>query len=223
VHPDSDLTGYRLILVPTLYSVTDAAAARLEAAVDRGASTLVSYFSGIVDEHDHIRLGGYPGAFRELLGIRVEEFTPLREDERVHLDDGSVGALWSEDLQLAGAEAMATYLDGPVPGVPAITRNEYGQGAAWYLATRLEQTGIDALAQRLLAEANISPVVPPAAGLEAARRRSQDGRSWVFLVNHGDEQLEVPVAGLDLVSARRTDGVLRLAAGGVAVVEEDTP
>ena len=91
VHPDSDLTGYRLILVPTLYIVTDAAAARLEAAVAGGATALVTYFSGIVDEHDHIRLGGYPGAFRELLGIRVEEFTPLREGEQVRLDDGSVG------------------------------------------------------------------------------------------------------------------------------------
>ena len=78
----------------------------------------MTYFSGIVDEHDHIRLGGYPGAFRDLLGIRVEEFTPLREGERVRLDDGSVGDVWSEDLQLAGAEAVATYIDGPVPGVP---------------------------------------------------------------------------------------------------------
>ena len=183
----------------------------------------MTYFSGIVDEHDHIRLGGYPGAYRDLLGIRVEEFTPLREGERVHLDDGSVGAVWSEDLQLAGAEAVATYVDGPVPGVPALTRNTYGDGSAWYLATRLEQTAIDALAERLLAEANVTPVVPPAADLEAARRRAPDGRSWVFLVNHGDEPLDVPVAGLDLVSARRTDGLLRLAAGSVAVVEEDGP
>jgi len=141
----------------------------------------------------------------------------------VHLDDGSVGSVWSEDLRLAGAEAVATYLDGPVSGVPAVTRNRHGEGTAWYLATRLDQTGIDALAERLLAEAKVAPVVPPAAGLEAARRRSADGRSWVFLVNHGEEPLEVPVTGLDLVSSRRSDGQLRLAAGGVAVVEEGTP
>jgi beta-galactosidase len=221
VHPDRDLTGYRLILVPTLYSVTDGAAARLEAAVAGGATALVTYFSGIVDEHDHIRLGGYPGAFRDLLGIRVEEFTPLREGEQVHLDDGSVGTVWSEDLHLAGAEAMATYVDGPVPGVPAVTRNRHGEGTAWYLATRLDQAGIDALAARLVAEAEVTPVVPPSPGLEAARRRGADGRSWVFLVNHGAEPVEVPVAGLDLVSARRTDGLVRLAPGGVSVVEEE--
>jgi beta-galactosidase len=129
--------------------------------------------------------------------------------------------VWSEDLQLAGAEAVATYVDGPVPGVPAMTRHRHGEGTAWYLATQLDQAGIDALARRLLAEAEVTPVVPPAAGLEATRRRAEDGRSWVFLVNHGGEPLEVPVTGLDLVSTLRTDGVLQLAAGGVAVVEED--
>ena len=222
VHPDSDLTGYRLILVPTLYIVTDAAAARLEAAVAGGATALVTYFSGIVDEHDHIRLGGYPGAFRDLLGIRVEEFTPLREGERVHLDDGSVGAVWSEDLQLAGAEAVATYVDGPVPGVPALTRNTHGDGTAWYLATRLEQTGIDALAARLLAEANVDARRPTGRRLggrpSPQRRTDAPGSSWSTTVTSSSR---CRVAGLDLVSARRTDGLLRLAAGGVAVVEED--
>ena len=105
----------------------------------------MTYFSGIVDEHDHIRLGGYPGAFRELLGIRVEEFTPLREGEQVHgwTTDRSAD-VWSEHLHLAGAEAVASYVDGPVPGVPAVTRHAHGEGTAWYLATRLDQAGIDA-------------------------------------------------------------------------------
>ena len=32
---------------------------------------MVSFFSGIVDSRDHVRLGGYPGAFRDVLGIVV--------------------------------------------------------------------------------------------------------------------------------------------------------
>ena len=83
VHPDTDLAGYRVVVVPTLYSVTDAAAARIAEAAAAGATVVVTYFSGIVDEHDHVRLGGYPGAFRDLLGIRVEEFLPLRSGESV--------------------------------------------------------------------------------------------------------------------------------------------
>ena len=44
---------------------------------------------GIVDEDDHVRLGGYPGALREVLGISTEEFFPLLEGEATALDDGS--------------------------------------------------------------------------------------------------------------------------------------
>ena len=79
--PSADLSGYRLVLVPTLYLVTDAGAAQLGAYVDGGGTALVTYCSGIVDENDHVRLGGYPGAFRDLLGVRTEEFCPLREGE----------------------------------------------------------------------------------------------------------------------------------------------
>ena len=32
--------------------------------------------------------------------------------------------VWTEDLHLAGAESVATYVDGPAPGVPAVTRHE---------------------------------------------------------------------------------------------------
>ena len=53
------------------------AGATAGAYVRAGGHVLVTYFSGIVDEHDHVWLGGYPGALRDLLGVRVEEFAPL--------------------------------------------------------------------------------------------------------------------------------------------------
>ena len=46
--------------------------------------------SGIVDENLPIRLGGYPGAFRDWLGVIVEEFYPLRKGEQIVLDDDSI-------------------------------------------------------------------------------------------------------------------------------------
>ncbi len=92
VHPDADLSAYRVVVVPTLYLVSDAQADAVRAAAEAGAHVLVTYFSGISDPDDHVRLGGYPGAFRELLGIRVEEFFPLRVAESVALSDGGSGS-----------------------------------------------------------------------------------------------------------------------------------
>ena len=222
VAPEADLTGYRLVVVPTLYLVTDAAAERIAEAARGGASVLVTYSSGLVDENDHIRLGGYPGAFRELLGVWVEEFAPLRSGERVQLDDGSTADLWTEALHLRGAEAVASYADGRLPGVPAITRAAAGRGSAWYVATRLEPAAVGALTDRLIAESGVRPVVATRPGVEVVRRTAEDGRSWIFALNHTEEPAVLELHGHDLVADAAVDGTLELGPGAVAVVREET-
>lgn len=76
-HPEADLSRYRLVLAPSLYLVSDAGAASLRRYVEGGGTLLVQYFSGVVDERHQVRTGGYPGALREVLGIRGEEHRPL--------------------------------------------------------------------------------------------------------------------------------------------------
>ncbi|KAB7743631.1 beta-galactosidase [Nostocoides sp. F2B08] len=220
VHPETDLTGYRVIVVPVLYLVTDAGAAAVRAAAESGAHVVVTYFSGIVDESDHIRLGGYPGAFREMLGIVSEEFTPLRENETVTLSDGSRGTVWAEDVRSVGADVLATFVDGPVPGAPAITRNRVGAGSATYLATRLDQRDLDRVLAEVVGDAGVPQVADVPPGVEALRRHGEDGTSWLFLVNHTDEPVEVACSGHDLVADRQASGVHAVAAGSVAVLRE---
>ncbi len=218
VHPNADLTGYQLILVPTLYCVTDEVALRIADAVAAGATALITYFSGIVDEHDHIRLGGYPGAFRDLLGIRVEEFAPLRQSEHVQLTTGGSGTVWTEHLHLAGAESRGEYSNGPLPGVPALTRHGHGSGFAWYAATKLDQPSVGSLMEDLLSEAGVD-FHPPTPGVETVRR-VRDGRAWLFAINHSTEAVSVAARGHELLGDRPVSGDLVVPAGGVAVVRE---
>ncbi|MBA2530365.1 MAG: beta-galactosidase [Euzebyales bacterium] len=219
--PDGDLSPYRLVLVPTLYLVDDAGARNLHRFVERGGTALVTYFSGIVDEHDHIRLGGYPGAFTRLLGLRVEEFCPLSARQTVSLDDGTTASLWTERLHALGADVVARYADGPLPGTPALTRHRYGAGTAWYCATRLDDDGTAALARRLCAEAGVTPTFDAGPGVEVVRRHNDGGSRWMFALNHTAKAVRLAVTGFDLVSGERVDGRLRLPPGGVAVVREE--
>jgi len=64
VRPDGDLAGYKVVLAPNLYLARAGAAANLERFVARGGRLVMSFFSGIVDEQDHVLLGGYPAPFR---------------------------------------------------------------------------------------------------------------------------------------------------------------
>ena len=218
VHPSAALEAYAVVIVPTLYLVTDENAARVADAADAGAQVLVTFFSGIADEHDHVRLGGYPGAFRDLLGVRVEELFPLASDESATLENGGVATLWSEDLT-ATATVLDRYASGPLAGRPAVTRRDVGDGGAWYLSTLPDDESLDALLGDLLDAADVSPVVTGLpAGVEAVRRRSA-GQSWLFLANDTGDGHDLAVAGYDLVAERDVDGV-HLEPGEVAVVRE---
>lgn len=219
LHPDSDLSGYQLVLVPTLYAVTQSIADRLRQATRDGATVLATYFSGIVDEHDHVWLGGYPGALRDLLGVRTEEFTPLRAGERVQLSNGWTADVWTEHLHLDGAQSVAEYVDGPVPGVPAVTRHHYGAGVAWYVPCRLDQPATAELVTRVLDETGIART-GATPGVEVVRRVADDGRGWTFVINHTDAAATLALTGHDLISDLAVDGQLVVEAGSVAVVRE---
>ncbi|GAA4981179.1 beta-galactosidase [Kineococcus glutinatus] len=215
------LAGYRVVVVPALHLVSDATAAAVAAAAGAGAQVLITHFSGILDPAGRVRLGGHPGAFRDLLGVRVEEFAPLLPGEVTALDDGSRGRVWSElGRAAAGTEVLASFTDGLAAGSPALTRRPAGAGAAWYLATALEDEGLQALLDRLLAAGGVRPVVAGAPrGVDLVRRRSAEG-SWLFVLNHGGTAATVPASGLDLLTGREADGSLEVAPRGCAVLRE---
>jgi beta-galactosidase len=180
----------------------------------------VTYFSGVADEYARVRLGGYPGAFRDVLGIRVEEFHPLADGERTQLSTGDDGRIWTETVRLAGARALARYAGGPLDGQPALTRHRFGAGVAWYVSTRLDDTAYGRLLAGAARYAGAAPTCPAApAGVEAVRRRSA-GASWLFLLNHGDAPQRVPAVGTDLLTGAVLTEAVIVPAGGCVVLRE---
>jgi beta-galactosidase len=228
-HPEAGLSGYRLLLAPALYLVTDAGAEALRRFVADGGVLVVSFGSGLVDGAGQVRLGGYPGALRDLLGLRVEEFFPLADGDSVPLSNGTHGTLlagargatWTELMTVTGAEVLASYAAGPLAGHPAVTRHEVGQGSAWYLSTELDDAAHDQLIAAALTAAGLTPEVPGLpAGVEAVRRRAAGGRTWLFLLNHTTGPATVPADGVNLLTGAETAGSVELPSGGVAVVRE---
>lgn len=225
VFTDSDFANYKVVFVPNLYLVDDATAARLEEYVAGGGTVVMGFFSGIVDENEHIRLGGYPAPFRKMLGIRVEEFAPMAEGElnKVRFSDGSSTAcdLWADVIDLEGASARATFVGNFYAGRPAITEHAFGRGRAIYIGTRLAPEAMGALLGRLCAEAGIMPPVSAPPGVEVVRRRTDDGRVLWFVLNHRPELVAVtlPVAGVDVLTGAEVATVIALEPFGVSIVQ----
>ncbi|MFE6940358.1 beta-galactosidase [Streptomyces chartreusis] len=221
VRPDADLSPYRLVLAPSLYLVDDAGAANLTGFAERGGTLAVGFHSGAVDENCHVRLGGYPGAFREALGVRTDELFPLLPGESVGLSGGGTGTLWSERVRLSGAEPVESYTSGPLAGVPAVTRHSLGAGTSWYLATLPDEQTLAALLDRIRTEAGVRPVRETAPGVEAVLRRGPDA-DYLFLINHTDRPAEVTVApnATELLTGKPAPGSVGVPAGETAVVRE---
>jgi beta-galactosidase len=211
------LDGYSLVIVPSLLIVDAAQAERIAAFVRAGGSVLITYLSGIVDENSRVLPGGYPGAFRDLLGVTTEEFRPLQRDEVVQLDDGTEVSDWTEDTLLHGAQAVVHLASGVSAGRPAITTNRFGSGSAWYVAAAVSEETAGRLADRLVTELGLERTVEAPPGVEAVRRRTPDG-SALFLINHTEEDAVVPASGTDLLTGTAHGPRTTVPAGRVLVL-----
>jgi beta-galactosidase len=205
--------------------VSDASAENLNQYVHNGGNLVMSFFSGIVDENEHVRLGGYPAPFREMLGLVVEEYVPYSETQSnaVCLADGRQHrcSFWADVIHLGTAQALATFAGEYYAGQPAVTRNRFGKGTAFYVGTLLDRSGLDWLIDQVCATGGILPVAPHVpAGVEVVRR--VNGRqSWLFVLNHRDEAVTISLdqPGRDVLNGRELGPSLRLDPLGIAVIQ----
>ncbi|GGM30871.1 beta-galactosidase [Micromonospora yangpuensis] len=243
VPPAAELGGYRLVVVPNLFLLSEATAESLTSYVRDGGVLLVGPFSGVADPLGHIHAGRFPAPLREVLGASGEAWLPVADDPplrcrwiadaeqrggahdpagAVPADPGPTGAeftatIWSELMRAESARPVATFLDGDLAGAPAVLRNEFGTGRAWYLATVPQEAAMAALTDRVLADAAVTGMLPDLPdGVEAVRRGDT-----LFLLNHGAGPARVTLtepAG-DLLTGNQVEGALTLAARDVVVLK----
>ncbi|SDP17450.1 beta-galactosidase [Streptomyces sp. cf386] len=212
--PEQDLSAYKLVVVPQLYLMTDAAIDNLVAYVNQGGTLISGFQTGVADEDDRVREGGMDARLRDLFGIRVlHEWWPLDAGERTDIE-GFHGTLWSEEIEAADdVDAVIPYKGGELDGLPAVLR----KGRAWYVSTLPEPHALRTLLADIAADAGARPTLAGLpAGVEAVRRGE-----LLFLLNHGRDGVTVPLPGRHrdlLTGASVTDGV-ELGRYGVAVLE----
>ena len=224
--PGDDLSHYKLVIAPSLYLVSDAAAANLAAYVEQGGNLVMSFFSGIVDSNEHIRLGGYPQPFIRVLGMQVIDWVPLGDGDEVAVKfaDGpdAAGDIWAELIETQGAEVLATFTSSHLSGRPAVTLNRFGKGSAEYVGTQLDAAAMKELLSSAWTRAGVEPVMEAAAGIEAVRR-DVPGGSLLFLLNHSDASVEIAIPG-EAVSLNggkaMTGGRLHLEPRDVAILHQ---
>jgi beta-galactosidase len=226
VHPAEELTGYRLVIAPALYLLSETAAANLARFVEGGGHLLATYLSGIVDENEHVIVGGYPARLRALLGLWVEEWLVLGQGETDTIRYGKRGqpvvcTHWRDAIHTEGAEVLATFSKGIMAGRPAITRHRFGRGVAYYLGTKPGKAALADLLGKIGRAAGVSAVLQAPPGVEATLREHADAR-FLFVLNHNTRAVRLSLrnySGCDLITGKQVTLTVELAAHGAMVVE----
>ncbi|AOZ94172.1 beta-galactosidase [Paenibacillus crassostreae] len=227
---DSDFSKYDVVIAPVLYMVKPGVAKKLEDFVQAGGTFLTTFFSGIVNENDLVTLGGYPGELRKMLGIWVEEIDALFPDKHNKIVlKNKLGDLQGEYncgllcdlLHSEGAEVLAEYAQDFYQGMPVLTRNKFGKGEAWYLASDPDDAFVDDLLKSICDSKGILPLLETPAGVEVSRR-SKNGQDYLFVMNHNANEEVFDLGQLqacDLLTETDLNGSVQIAGRGVQILE----
>ncbi len=175
--PDGDMSGYDLILAPTLPVLSEEDLARLDAS---GAVIVCGPRTGSRTKDGHIPADLGPGPLQTHLSAKVVRVESLRPgaDPKVVLDGQAFDAkLWRDDLE-TDLPALATFEDGKPAWV--------ADGRWHYLATWPGPELMDQVVARLARQAGLTVNLMP----EGVRTRDRDGVR--FAINFAPEMRSAP-------------------------------
>ena len=203
--------GYEMVVLPSVYLLSEETTRRVRDYVVGGGRLVVTYYTGISDEKDHVWFGGYPGSIRDVVGVRVEEFMPMGNDFTGVPDhlDLSNGAVAHDIADVIGsvdgtATVLATFKDDPwtgMDGVPAIVANTFGEGRSVYVGARLGREGLALSLPEILESLGMAEAGGNDGRVLHVEREGADGSRFVFSFNRTHETVRVPVEGEVVVSS----------------------
>lgn len=194
VFPQADLSPYKVIVAPSLFVVTPALTAKLTDFVRSGGTLVLTYRSGVKDEHNVVTDQTLPGPLAKLAGIVIHDYDPQIDQTQEIVEAAGPHdpvQVWFDILSPTTAETLATYGKKYYAGSSALTVNSFGKGRVYYVGTEPSSREFyDRFAGRVLQEAGVEHGPQPPDGVEIATRLAS-GRKIIFLLNYTDKKQSV--------------------------------
>jgi len=220
------LDDYKVVIAPVMYMTKPGADEKIRKFVSEGGTFVTTFLSGLVDEHDLVITGGYPGKLRDILGIWVEETDALPSYMKNSFSWNEKSydcGLICDIMHMENAQALASYDKDFYEGTPVLSRNEFGKGHAYYVATRAGQDFYADFLKKVLEEQGVEPVFKPCKGVEITLRRKEE-TNFLFFLNHNPQEtvLIAEKPGTDLLTGKeyRPGDEIVLQTKGVVLFQE---
>ncbi len=192
ISQDDDYSKYDLVIAPFMYMFKDGIREKIEKYIENGGNFVATYLFGVADRNDMAFYGGLPaGSLRKVFGIWAEESGGITEDRegtaqykgKTYKTQHVLDVIHSE-----GAEILGIYTSDFYSGEPAVTRNKYGKGTAYYTAFRNDEDFTDDFCGDLVNALDICPDTKIKAPKDVLIRKRGD---YIFIFNFTESEQTV--------------------------------
>jgi beta-galactosidase len=222
------LTGYKVVIVPAMYILTEETAGNLEKFAATGGSVVFTPRTGVKDESNTVVNMKLPGLVAKMCGIEIEEYIsmPVDQDNRVRfglpdLEDEFPASIWADVIEQKEAEVIAWHTQDFYANKPAATINCFEKGKVIYLGVMGDSAYYTAIARWISGMAGIEPLLETSSGVEVTERWQGETR-LLFVLNHHSEAREfvLDASSVDLLSGRQLAGHVSIAPRDVLILTE---
>ncbi|MGO4545988.1 beta-galactosidase [Paenibacillus sp. 2TAB23] len=238
ISPDASFDGYELLIIPNFMMAREEATKRIHAFAERGGTIVMDFRAGAKEWNNRMLPQRLPGLYADLLGISIDDYGIIEEDISIGLlepeaeaaaaSDSATypgeAATWYDVIELEGAEPLLLFANDYFAGQPAVTRNRYGLGTAYYLGTELDSASLHRLFHSICKDLNLEPVLPGLpSGVEAICRMREEGErssEVIFVINHSrvDAAFTLDRIYADAMTGTELSGEVVMAPNGVLVL-----
>lgn len=180
---------YQMIVTPALYCVSEALLEKLDEFVKKGGVLVSSFKSFVANEYFTVYADKQPHKLHTCFGMSYNQFT---EPGKTRLRKEPI-SYFAELLKTEGAESLGNYEHKYWGQYAGITRNSYGQGAAYYIGCYTSKTILKEIFKRAAEDAGIRE-----AGMQyqwpviVRQGKNQRGKKISYILNYSEDQQNIP-------------------------------
>ena len=213
-----DLSSYDLVVIPMLYSMDQSQIDRIEKYVAEGGTVVATYATGYVDSTDLCYLGGFPGnQLKDVFGLVADEVDSLypTDSNSVRWEGNSYPVVdYCELITPTTAQVLGVYETDFYKDMPALLKNSYRAGQAYYIGCRDTGEMSDKLYEQILQALKIRVYNLP----EGVTVKSRE--QYLFVQNFNDYAVTVELSNAyrNMETGEVYDGTIPLAPFDIAVL-----
>lgn len=224
-HPTPEsLQQYEVLFYPHASILTKERMALLEQYAAAGGKLVMGCRTGYKDLNGKCVMEYLPGLAAKVTGTDIPEYSFVAPDDgkvMVDWDDAKIEAAVFNDLLApvgGNVEVLGTYASSYYAGTPALIKNSFGKGEAYYFGGAFALDTAAVFLEKLGVAEPWSQVISLPESCELAVRR-KDGRYYLFVLNYLPEPAEIILKKelTDLLGGDNVSGHLQVEGYGVKV------